>query len=425
MFSRQSRKSTALIPFLFLLIFFFSLPPGFPRQSPVRLYRPAYLQLKEAEKVFRDGDYEKASAALQEAETLFLEIRENFPDWSPDTISARLKKCRDLGEAASARRAEEKSWQNPLRVHFIDVGQGDSTLVQCPDGSNILIDGGSVFSYPFLIEYLKNLGLEKIDLLVASHPHGDHIGGLIKVLETFPVGTVLDSGKEHTSEYYLRFMEKIKARSQTRFKLARKGDRFSFGRVKLIVLHPSSQLPDNLNDVSIVLKLIYGEESFLFTGDAEDWAEKQVLGSGFSLKSTVLKVGHHGSKTSTSPTFLNRVSPRVAVILVGENNVYGHPVPQILRRLKAHGVEVYRTDLHGTVLVESSGKSHRLKFPGKAVLPEYEIPPEYEDHIIASRISRIYHPPLSRYYRNVPPADRVYFKTSAEAEQLGYQKSWY
>ncbi|MDP8234837.1 MAG: ComEC/Rec2 family competence protein [Candidatus Erginobacter occultus] len=321
--------------------------------------------------------------------------------------------------------AGEAGWENPLRVHFIDVGQGDCSLVQCPNGTAILVDGGRIWTYPFLIDYLKNAGVEKIDLLVLSHPHGDHFGGLIKVLKEFPVAVILDSGKDDTGEHYQRFLETVKSRTEVDFKLARAGDRFTFGEVKMLVIHPSSRLPATVNNSSIIFKLTYGDSDFLFTGDAEMEAEAEAMSRGFNLRSEVLKVGHHGSRTSTGPAFLSRASPRWAVIPAGENNSYGHPHPEVTRRLKMRGTKIYQTGTEGTVLFLSNGKDLRVELPGRAVYPEYAIPEEQASRIIANRETLIYYDPHSPYVVQIPPEDRVVFDTAVAAETAGYRRNWW
>ncbi len=321
--------------------------------------------------------------------------------------------------------AGEAGWENPLRVHFIDVGQGDCSLIQCPDGSTILIDGGRIWTYPFLIDYLKNAGVEKIDLLVVSHPHSDHYGGLIKVLKSFPVTTVLDSGKESTGDLYQRFLETVKSLPEVGFKLARAGDRYDFGEVKVLVVHPSSRLHSHPNNCSIVLKLNYGAASFLFAGDIEREGEMEAMSRGHNLRSTVLKVAHHGSRTSTSPAFLSRVGPRYAVIPVAEKNSYGHPHPEVTRRLKMRGTKIYQTGLQGTILFLSNGRDYRLEFPGKAVYPEYEIPEDQSTRIIANRETLIYYEPRSPYASQIPPPDRLFFDTAVAAENAGYRRNWW
>lgn len=316
-------------------------------------------------------------------------------------------------------------WDNPLRVHFVDVGQGDCSLIQCPDGTTILIDGGRIWTYPFLIEYLREAGVEKIDLMVTTHPHGDHYGGLIQVLKAFPVDTILDSGKEDTTDHYQRYLETVRSLPEVDFKLARAGDRHTFGEVEILIIHPGPRLLPSPNDCSIILKLTYGDVSFLFTGDAERAAEMEAMSRGFNLRSTVLKVGHHGSRTSTGPAFLSRVAPRCAVIPAGENNRYGHPHPEVTRRLKMRGTTIYQTGLEGTILFLTDGRETRVEFPGKAVYPEYEVPEDRASRVIANRETLIYYLPRSPYVSQIPPEHRVYFDTATAAENAGYRRFWW
>lgn len=315
--------------------------------------------------------------------------------------------------------------ESPLRVHFIDVGQGDSTLIQCPDGSTILIDGGRIWTYPFLLDYLTRAGVEKIDLLVATHPHGDHYGGLIKVLKTFPVDEILDSGKEDTTDHYQRYLETIKGLPEVGFKLARAGDRLSFGEVKILIIHPSSRLPVSPNDCSIMLKLTYGDVSFLLTGDAEAEGEREAMSRGYNLRSTVLKVGHHGSRTSTSQAFLSRVAPRYAVIPAGKDNGYGHPHSEVTRRLQMRRIKTYQTGTEGTILFITDGEDLRVELLGLAVYPEYEIPEDKASRIVANQETLTYYLPRASYARQIPPEDRVFFDTAAAAENAGYRRYWW
>jgi competence protein ComEC len=393
--------------------------------DPAELYRQAFDHFRRAERDLQGGEPAAAVAGFRSALEAWERLRADSPDWNPEAVELRIKQADSRLREAEARLAEREAWSKPLRVHFIDVGQGDSILVQCPDGSTVLIDGGPMDAYPQLVGYLKEAGVEKIDLLIATHPDGDHIGGFLKVMDTFPVGTVLDSGKEHTTLTYQRYMEAIKGLPDTEFKLGRAGDQYAFGGVSLLLVHPGSNLPKNNNDCSIVARLTYGDVSFLFTGDAEEKAEAEILSRRFPVRSSVLKVGHHGSKSSTSTRFLSAVSPQSAVISCGESNRWGHPTEEVMRSLKQRKIEIYRTDLQGTILMLSDGKEIRVEFPGQAVYPEYPVPEEYAGMVIANRVSLIYYPPDSPYRSRVPPEDRVSFKTGAEAEAAGYFKSWH
>ncbi|MEA1928086.1 MAG: ComEC/Rec2 family competence protein, partial [Candidatus Auribacterota bacterium] len=380
---------------------------------------------KEADRSFYREDYEDALAGYEKLEKVLQGIKEDYPGWSANLIETKLKKCRERIEESDKFLTEINSWKRPLKVHFIDVGQGDSILIQCPDKTTLLIDGGKIWCYPFLEEYLRRAGVEEIDYLIVSHPHGDHYGGLIKILNTFKIDTILVSGQVDTTDHYQRFVETINKLKDIKYRVARAGNKYSFGDVKLLIMHPSSRLPDSINDCSIIARLTYGEESFLFTGDAEEDAELEAIGRGYNMKSTILKVAHHGSRTSTDQYFLSRVAPEEAVICVGENNAYGHPTPQVLRRLKRGGIKTYRTDLDGTIVYLSNGKEHRVELPGHAVYPEYDILAKNRSKIIANRETLIYYKPREELARRVPPTDRVYFDTGAAAENAGYRRVWY
>ncbi|HHY32744.1 MAG TPA: MBL fold metallo-hydrolase [Firmicutes bacterium] len=247
-----------------------------------------------------------------------------------------------------------------LRVHFIDVGQGDAVLVEAPSGKTMLIDGGPPESSDRLVEYLKVHGVSKLDVVVSTHPHADHIGGLIEVLREFKVGLVVDSGKVHTTATYERFLSLIDEKGID-FRLGRAGGDIDLGPgVEARILSPVEPLPENINDCSVVIRLRYGTTSFLFTGDAERDAEDAMLRRGVELGATVLKVAHHGSSTSSKPWFLEEVKPAVAVILVGAGNPFGHPHRVTLMNLAEHTDEIYRTDTHGDVLVVTDGTTFQV-----------------------------------------------------------------
>ena len=247
----------------------------------------------------------------------------------------------------------------PLGLTFIDVGHGDACLVQCPDGQNILIDGGFRYYESFVIKALKKAGVKKLDMIIATHPHADHVGGLAAVIKAFPVDLVLDSGKPHPTPIYRDFLETIKTHPAVKYKMGRAGQVFRFGKVTMKILHPGNRLSSNINNCSIVCRLTYGDFSVLFTGDAEKEAEAQIRRRGYTLKSDVLKVGHHGSNTSTTRPFLRAISPKVAVVSssAGSSRRYH---AEVLRRLRTAGIKVFRTSENGTILIESDGKGFKV-----------------------------------------------------------------
>jgi beta-lactamase superfamily II metal-dependent hydrolase len=242
-----------------------------------------------------------------------------------------------------------------LRVYFLDVGQGDSSLVIFRD-KVILIDAGEIDQGDRVVADLRKLGVSRIDLLVASHPHSDHIGGMQKVLAVFPVGKVLDTGMPHTSPLYEHFLETVD-KENIPYIIAEQGQIIDLdSSLGILVLSPPKERLDaDLNANSIVLKISYGTISFLFTGDAGDAAETALLQSGYSPGAQVMKVSHHGSSDATSKAFLARVRPEVAVISVGKDNPYGHPHKETLDALSALVPAIYRTDRDGTILIRSDG----------------------------------------------------------------------
>lgn len=238
-----------------------------------------------------------------------------------------------------------------VTAHFIDVGQGDACLVELPGGETLLIDGGGRAAAERLQAYLREQGVERIDHLIATHPHEDHIGGLIGVVEQFEIGKIYMPRVAHNTKTYEEFLEAIK-RKGLRITAARAGVTMETGEgVEAVFLAPCRDDYKELNDHSAVLKLTYGPVSFLFTGDAELEAEKDMLQSGANLAAQILKAGHHGSSTSSSPAFLEAVQPEVAVISAGKNNSYGHPHREVVERLTSLGVEILRTDLLGDIVI--------------------------------------------------------------------------
>ncbi|OMC76821.1 MBL fold metallo-hydrolase [Paenibacillus odorifer] len=240
-----------------------------------------------------------------------------------------------------------------LQVYFFDVGQGDSTLIRTPNNQYVLIDGGNNDQGKNVVKYLNALGVKTLDALVATHPDADHIGGLDDVLKALDVKSVYAPKVSHTTETYKDFLTAVKNEGRT-IKAVTKGVTIPLTGVEAKFLAPIKTYGDNINDWSAVLKVTYKNKSFLFTGDAEKASENDMLADGMNLKADVLKVGHHGSSSSTSKAFIDSVKPQYAVISVGKNN-YGHPDSGILTRLKNANTSVLRTDQKGTITAISDG----------------------------------------------------------------------
>ncbi len=267
-----------------------------------------------------------------------------------------------------------------LIVAFLDVGQGDSILIITPQNHVVLIDGGNPGQEEVIFKYLKKFKIEKrIDFIIATHPHADHIGGLIPVLKKYDVGAIYEPGMPYSSYLYEKFLETIMLKQDEyatdeeeekisdimagkehfEYYTPRAGKVLSIDSLLRTVILSPPRLYKNTrsdpNNNSIVIKMTYTEVSFLFTGDIEREAESYLLSLGSKLRAQILKVAHHGSAYATSKRFLKLVNPKVAIICVGEGNPYGHPAPSTLRRLHNAGIKIYRTDLHGTIIVKSDG----------------------------------------------------------------------
>jgi competence protein ComEC len=251
--------------------------------------------------------------------------------------------------------------EGKLSVYFLDVGQGDSTLFVM-NGKTVLIDAGETGMGDRVVRDLKALGITRIDLLIATHPHSDHIGGMQEVLAAFPVGQVLDAGMPHPSPVYEHFLETID-RKNIPYRVAIQGQTLDVDpMLRVFVLSPPAhRADDDLNTNSIVLRISYGTIDFLMAGDMGGEGEDALTRSGYPLEAEILKIGHHGSSSSTSAAFLRQVSPETGILFVGEDNPYGHPHRETLALLKERGVTVYRTDRDGTIAVRTDGLSYSVK----------------------------------------------------------------
>lgn len=242
-----------------------------------------------------------------------------------------------------------------FEVHFIDVGQADSALIEC-DGETMMIDGGNVADSNLVAAYLKKEDVTELNYVVCSHAHEDHVGGLSGALSVTKADNIYAPKTETNTKAYKNFKKKAEEQN-VEIKHPNIGDEIQLGSSTVEFLGPVDENGKDLNSTSIVLKITYGNTSFLFTGDAESDEEEEILNSGADLKSTVLKVGHHGSRTSTSYPFLREVMPQYAVISVEKGNSYGHPNEETLSKLSDAGVEVYRTDESGDIVMTSDGNN--------------------------------------------------------------------
>lgn len=357
-----------------------------------------------------------------------------------------------VNENTSTVQEQTTTTTGKLKVHYIDVGQADSILIQ--DGNvNMLIDAGNNADASTVTNYIKKQGITKLDYVIGTHPHEDHIGGLDVVINTFNIGKIYMPRVSNTTKTYTDVLTAIKNKNM-KISTPTVGTTFKLNTASVTILAPNSTSYDDLNNYSIVVRLVYGKTSFLFEGDAEDVSEQQMLNKGLVQSATVLKVGHHGSSSSTTTAFLNKVNPKYAVIMVGKDNDYGHPHKITMDKLKAKGIKVYRTDECGTIIATSDGSNVSFNVsagsysysgtstssssstssttkPSTSNTSNTSTTTEkvYVDAngqgLIKGNISssgeKIYHMPGGAYYdRTVPEA---WFKTESEAKAAGYRPS--
>lgn len=244
--------------------------------------------------------------------------------------------------------------QDKIEVYYIDVGQADSTLVLC-EGVSLLIDGGNVEDADDVISFIKQKGVTTLNMVIASHAHEDHVGGLANILKEFDVGAVLSPVATYSSACFNDFKEIASKKGS--FTVCNNNYSFSIGSAIGKILWPIGEAESNTNNTSVVVKLCYKDVSFLFTGDIESDAESKLISTDADLSANVLKVAHHGSDSSSSYSFLRSVLPQYAIISCGKNNVYNHPHKQTLDILLQAEITTYRTDEVGTIYVSSDGKN--------------------------------------------------------------------
>ncbi|MCL2577235.1 MAG: MBL fold metallo-hydrolase [Defluviitaleaceae bacterium] len=250
------------------------------------------------------------------------------------------------------------SAEGEIIVSFLDIGQGDSIVIRSSEHA-VLIDAGEHRNRNVVLDYLKEVGITRLDYVVATHPHSDHIGGLVTVLRDFEIGLVLMPEVTNDSQIFENFLDVIlNNHIDTHFPVP--GEVFRAGIIELTAVSPPPDGLRGVNNNSLVMRLEHGQTSFLFTGDAETDAEHWIVQNTRNLRSNVLKIGHHGSRTSTSEEFLDAVIPSIAVLQVG-NNQWGHPHEEILQRLKSRGISIYRTDELGTIRMITNGQA--IYFP--------------------------------------------------------------
>lgn len=305
-----------------------------------------------------------------------------------------------------------------LKVHYIDVGQGDAILIQ-KDGESMLIDAGENVSGERVVNYLREEGISRLDYAIGTHPHSDHIGGLDRVIQEFDIGKVILPKVSHTSKTYEDVLKAIQEK-ELKITTPRVGDTYELGDAQWTILSPREEKYESLNDYSVAIRLVYKDNSFLFTGDAEVEPEREMVENSKTLPITaeVLKVGHHGSSTSTSPEFLEKVNPKVAIIQLGEDNSYGHPHRETMEKLNQKGIEVYRTDQNGTIVATGDGQEITFEVE-KGFGQKETAETSQSQHYIGNKNTKVFH--VEDCNQLPEEHNRVYFDTRQESIDQGYR----
>ncbi|QUW23902.1 MBL fold metallo-hydrolase [Sporosarcina sp. Marseille-Q4063] len=254
-------------------------------------------------------------------------------------------------------------------AHFIDVGQADATLLEFSDETDsytMLIDTGN-WNATDVVYYLHDEKITSIDIIAITHPHADHIGQLDKIINAFDVHEVWMNGQSAESDVFLRALDSIEDNGVDYYE-PEVGEIFDVGPLEITILHPSS-LSGSTNNNSLSMRMKYGNVAFLFTGDGEEQAERDMLASSTNLKADILHVGHHGSNTSTTEGFLSAVNPEIAIYSAGNENQYEHPHEEVVNRLNAHKVLLYGTNKHGTIRVETDGVNYTVQTDKDGTIP--------------------------------------------------------
>lgn len=306
-----------------------------------------------------------------------------------------------------------------LKVHFIDVGQGDSTLIET-DGRFMLIDAGERDQGDTVVSYLKAQGVVKLDYVIGTHPHSDHIGGLETVIREFDIDKIILPEKEHTTKTYEQLLDAI-ADKDLKITLPKVGDSYKLGEASFRIIAPNRDYGDNLNNWSVGLRLAYGENSFLLCGDAQKEAEKDMGANGLNLKADVLKLSHHGSNTSSSEEFMDLIRPEYAVISCGKNNDYGHPHKEVLEMLNKRGIKVLRTDQLGTIVAVSDGT--KVSFPGigAEAVPQAESTSVSREYVLNTNTKKFHLPDCKSTAAMKKENRETYSGTREELIRRGYE----
>ncbi len=318
---------------------------------------------------------------------------------------------------------------NGFKLHMIDVGQGDSLLLEC-DGSYMLVDAGETDKGNKVVEYLKSQNVSKLSYAVITHPHSDHFGGMKKVLQSIPTDNIVMTEAYHTTRAWESLIDYID-KENFNVVFPKTNDVFNVGSCQVNVYSPDID-NDNKNNCSLVLRAVYDNMTVLLTGDAEESEENKILENGFNVQADVLKLGHHGSSTSTSSKFLEKVNPSLALISCGKNNDYGHPHKETISKLKKYNIPAMRTDLDKTVVVSlcnnkittlANGKEQTISKSGGAntsLSSETNSADSSQHRYIGNKNSRVFHLSNCKSINKMSDKNKVYFDNREQAAESGY-----
>lgn len=280
--------------------------------------------------------------------TFFDQINETFGLMYEDAYD-------NINTTISNKKESFNNSKETLKVYYIDVGQADAIMIE-NENEFMVIDGGNNNDGPLLVKYYQSLGITDFKYVIGTHPHEDHIGGLDDIIDNFNVGTIYIPDAITTTQTFEDLLDAIERKNMT-YEVPNIDNTFTLGDATLKIIYTGTDTTD-LNNTSIVLKMTYGKDTFLFTGDATDTTEKKILNK--DIEAEVLKVGHHGSKYSSTTEFLKKVNPKYAIISVGKNNNYGHPAINTISKLNKLNIETHRTDEEGTIIIESNGNGIKI-----------------------------------------------------------------
>lgn len=310
-----------------------------------------------------------------------------------------------------------------LKVHFIDVSQGDCILLESA-GEFVLVDTGERDYSADVIQYLRYHGVEKLDYAIATHPHSDHIGGMRDVINEFTTERFITRETDTDTYTWTKLLKAVKNKG-IEYIDAKVGDSYTFGEATFTIMAPVSDGYEGYNDYSVVTKVVCGEISFLLTGDAEHISENEMLDAGEDLTADVLKCGHHGSSDATSSRFLQAVDPMFAVASCGENNEYGHPHKETIERLSMIDCPLFRTDTMGTIVAETDGEHLQISTERSDDKGSFTAGGQRHDtsalNPIGNKNSMYFHDPLCEGVSTMNPKNKVALSSREEALEQGYK----